>query len=131
MEIFWDVERYQAPDGQAISLIKPPQRRPLSGVPVRRIDHINLLTANVEDNKDFMVDNLGFNVREGLIDEQGIYHATWLSVSPIVHEIAMMEDELGNGNRLHHLAFWYGLPENLNDLSDFAWNMGFRLKQVH
>ncbi|RDW19434.1 catechol 2,3-dioxygenase [Oceanobacillus arenosus] len=124
MEIFWEVERYQAPAGQESVLLNRPQRRPLSGVPVRRIDHINLLTADVEENKDFMVDNLGFNVREGLIDDEGIYHASWLSVSPIVHEIALMEDELGNGNRLHHLAFWYGLPENLNDLSDLCVEYG-------
>jgi catechol 2,3-dioxygenase len=39
-------------------------------------------------------------------------------VSPLVHEIAIEQDGVGRGNRFHHLAFWYGIPQHLMDIAD-------------
>jgi catechol 2,3-dioxygenase len=43
MEMLWDVDYVTAPAGKETPLRNRPYRRPQTGVPVRRIDHLNLL----------------------------------------------------------------------------------------
>lgn len=121
MEILWDVDYYKCPADQTTLLKNRPQKRPTRGVPVRRIDHVNLLSSNPTPNKQFMMQELGFNLREHVVQNDGGELGTWLSVSPLVHELAFMKDqgtsEKGLG-RLHHVAFWYGFPQHLHDLSE-------------
>lgn len=130
LEIFWDIEKFGAKDGVQSGLINRAQRRPISGVPVRRIDHINLLTnpSNVHENHKFWVEALGFNLREAVATPSGEYFATWLSVSPLVHEVALMGDDLGGSGRLHHLAYWYGFPQHIDDLSDLCMEYGIPIE---
>lgn len=121
MELLWDVEYYK-PDTNNLSAIKNrPQKRPITGMPVRRIDHVNLLSSNVTKNKDQLMQDLGFRLREYVLADDNSELGAWLSISPLVHEIAYMADEgtskSGLG-RLHHVAFWYGFPQHLNDLAD-------------
>lgn len=130
LELYWEVERFVAPDPKCSALKNRPQRRPLSGIPVRRIDHINLMTHpdNVHKNHEFWLDALGFRLREAVAKPDGEYFATWLSVSPLVHEVALMGDELGGHGRLHHLAYWYGMPQHLNDLADLCIEYGIPIE---
>lgn len=118
MEILWEVEYYQTPDHLKTPLLNRPQKRPLRGVPVRRLDHVNLLASDVTLNKNFMIENLGFRLREHIVLNNGAEAGAWLSVSPLVHEIALMGDQTGSKGRLHHVCYWYGYPQNLNDLAD-------------
>jgi catechol 2,3-dioxygenase len=118
LELLWDVEYYQAPQALRSPLINRPQRRPLQGVPVRRIDHINLMASNVTTNKEFFMDKLGFRLREHIVTGDGGEIGAWLSVSPLVHEVAIMGDGSGAKGRLHHLCYWYGSPQHLSDLAD-------------
>ncbi|MGG3694049.1 catechol 2,3-dioxygenase [Heyndrickxia ginsengihumi] len=118
MEILWDVDYYQVPENEKTQLKNRPQKRPIKGVPVRRIDHVNLLASDVTTNKNFMMDELGFNLREHLVNNDGSEGGAWLSVSPLVHELAFMGDQLGGKGRLHHVCYWYGYPQHLHDLSE-------------
>jgi len=118
MEILWEVEYYQTPDHLKTPLLNRPQKRPLRGVPVRRLDHVNLLASDVTLNKNFMIENLGFRLREHIVLNNGAEAGAWLSVSPLVHEIALMGDQASSKGRLHHVCYWYGYPQNLNDLAD-------------
>lgn len=121
MEVLWDVDYYQCPEHSITKLKNRPQKRPIHGVPVRRLDHVNLFSGDVNQSKQFMMDELGFRLREHVVKNDGSEIGSWLSVSPLVHELAFMGDqgtsEKGLG-RLHHLAFWYGFPQHLNDLSE-------------
>jgi catechol 2,3-dioxygenase len=118
MEVFWEVERASIPEGQRSLLKNRPQRRPLTGIPVRRIDHVNLLAEDVGATKDFLMDALGFRNREEILAPDGGLRAVWLSVSPLVHEIAVMGDGLGARARMHHLCYWYGTAQHLEDVAD-------------
>lgn len=130
IELFWEVEKYKASENLESKLNNRAQRKPARGVPVRRIDHINLMTHPdmVHENHEFWRDVLGFRVREGVLNEKDEFFATWLSVSPLVHEVALMGDELGGHGRLHHLAFWYGIPQHLNDLSELCVEHGIPIE---
>ncbi|WP_156288916.1 catechol 2,3-dioxygenase [Oceanobacillus salinisoli] len=131
MEILWDIDYYQAPENQVTVLNNRPQKRPNKGVPVRRIDHVNLLSSDVTVNKNFVMDELGFNLREHVVKNDGGEIGAWLSVSPLVHELALMGDqgtsEKGLG-RLHHVAFWYGFPQHLHDLSELLTENGIKIE---
>ena len=117
MKMLWDLDYYVAPDELRSKLPDRPSKRPLRGVPVRRIDHVNLLVSDAPRHRDFLVDNLGFKVREELVNNE-MTLGSWLSVSPLVHEIAVMGDPMGVGNRFHHVAYWYGITQHLIDIAD-------------
>ena len=50
------------PSELASKLRNRPSKRPLRGVPVRRIDHVNLMVSDVITNTDFMVNTLGIQI---------------------------------------------------------------------
>ena len=93
MELFWDVDYATAPAGEETRLRNRPQRRPRTGVPVRRIDHLNLMAADPGACRDFLVDNLGFRERERVVDDDdGSVVASWLSVTNLSHDIAIVPE---------------------------------------
>lgn len=128
MEVMWEVGYWEAPPDQRSLLRNRPQKRPLRGVPVRRIDHVNLMVTQVEPHKELLVRELGFRVRETKIGKDRREVGAWLSVSPMVHEIAFMRDATGVGGRLHHVAFWYGFPQHLFDLADLCTDHGVTIE---
>lgn len=130
-EILWEVAYYEAPEDQRTLLKSRPQKRPLQGIPARRLDHVNLMCSNVTTNKEFMADSLGFKLRENVIvgsEEEPIEMGAWMSVSPLVHEVALMRDNTGNKGRFHHIAFWYGYPQHLMDLADLLVENGIKIE---
>ncbi len=64
---------------------------------MRRLDHVNLLASDVTVNKDFMMERLGFRLQEHIVMKDGTEAGAWISVSPLVHEIAFMRDGKGAG----------------------------------
>jgi len=128
MELLWDVEYYQAAEGEGSLLRSRPTRRPLRGIPVRRIDHINVLCSDVAAHRAFFMDYLGFRHRESKVGEGGTEVGAWLSVSALVHELAVMRDATGSRGRLHHIAFWYGYPQHIFALADTCADYGIRIE---
>lgn len=55
MELIWEVDYYKAPPELKTPLLSRPQKKPKRGVPVRRLDHINLLNSKMKPNVDFYV----------------------------------------------------------------------------
>lgn len=126
-EIFWEVEYYKPSEDQTTLLKSRPQKRPFQGIPARRLDHVNLMCSDVTKNKEFMLDTLGFKLRERItINEEEI--GAWMSVSPLVHEVAFMQDQTGNKGRFHHIAFWYGYPQHTSDLADLLVENGIKIE---
>jgi catechol 2,3-dioxygenase len=117
-EIFWEVERFQPSPEQKSRMASCVQKRPVNGLPVRRIDHVNLMAADLPTNHRFWNETLGFKTRERIELPDGSELGTWMSVSPVPHEIAVMQDMTRHRGRLHHIAFWYGIEQHLNDLAE-------------
>ncbi|HET7579207.1 MAG TPA: catechol 2,3-dioxygenase [Bacillales bacterium] len=127
-EILWEADYYKASPEERSLLKSRPQRRPLKGIPVRRLDHVNLLASEVESNQQFLQDELGFHLRELKLGENKVQVGSWLSVSNLAHEIAVMRDATGMKGRLHHVAFWYGYPQNIFDLADVCADYGIKIE---
>jgi catechol 2,3-dioxygenase len=128
MEVLWEVEYYQAPPEKRSLLRNRPQKRPLRGIPVRRLDHVNLMARSVGPVREFLQESLGFRLREQKIGEGGAEVGAWLSVSPLVHEVAVMRDATGAAGRFHHLAYWYGYPQHLTDAADVCVDYGIKIE---
>jgi catechol 2,3-dioxygenase len=131
MEVFWEVERAEVPTELRTPLKNRPQKRPTTGVPVRRIDHVNLMSSDSAADTRFMVENLGFRIRERIVggeDPDGPLLGSWLSMSPLVHELAIMQDQSGARGRFHHVCYWYGIQQHLNDAVEILREADFQIE---
>jgi len=127
MELVWDVEPAHVPEATKTLLLNRPSRRPLRGVPVRRLDHINFLAKDPSANAQAMIEFLGFRLTEQVLGKDQMMKAAWLRVSNLTHEVAFMIDASGARGRLHHLAFWYSSPTYLMDLADVCLDAGIKI----
>lgn len=129
MELFWDVDYVAGPAGRETVLLNRPERRPRAGVPVRRIDHLNLMTADAGACRDFMVDVLGFRERERVVGgDDGPVLASWLSVTNLSHDIALVPEPTDQRGRLHHVCFHYISVQHLFDVAELAKEAGIAIE---
>lgn len=117
MEIYYESQKYQATEELRSKLLNQPQKYIARGVAVRRIDHVNLLCSDVKANREFLQEYLGFKLRENLVPEESETGA-WLSVTPLVHDIAYVHDLTGNRGRFHHVAYWLDNREDILRAAD-------------
>ena len=110
-ELFYEAERYAAPPHLAPSWRNQPQRYVGRGAAVKRLDHVNLLAADVRPTRDFCQDVLGYRLYERIELDDGTETGAWMSVSIAAHELIYVADAYGARGRLHHLAFWVDTRE--------------------
>ena len=80
---------------------------PKDGIGVRRTDHLAVLCKDVAANRGFMQDCLGLSLREQVIYDNGATEiGSWMSSTPVHHEIAYVVDVKGLSGRLHHFSLW-------------------------
>jgi catechol 2,3-dioxygenase len=127
MEIFYDVEWYEPPAALRTRMKNQPHRRPIGGIGTRRIDHVNLFAKDVQVNRQFIEDCLGFRLRERIV-HGGREMGAWLSVTPLVHDIAYMRDASGADGRFHHVAFWLDDFGELIRAADILKEAGARIE---
>lgn len=118
MEIYYESEKYRPGEGFVSTLKNQPQRYLARGVAAQRLDHVNLMCADVTPNKEFMQRELGFKLREHIVLDNGVEAGAWISVTPLVHDIAYTRDFTGTRGRLHHVAFWVSNREDVLRAAD-------------
>jgi catechol 2,3-dioxygenase len=129
MEVFWEVDYAQIADGEQSGLLNRPQRRPVSGVPVRRIDHVGITAPDVAANRAFFEEQLGFKTREFIVsDDEAVTIGSWMSISPMVHEIAIVADPQQQPGRFHHICYWYGIPQHCADAAELLREYGYTIE---
>ena len=111
LEVFYEAERYAAPDHLRPSWRNQPQRYVGRGAGVKRLDHVNLLAADVRASRAFAQDVLGYRLYEAIRLADGTETGAWLSLSIAAHELIYVADARGAHGRLHHLAFWVDTRE--------------------
>lgn len=113
MELFYHLDKPQAPEQIRSKL--PSNSSTRRGLGVRRIDHLNLQCAPGDMNRaeSWLRENLGFKRREFIrIPENDLVVASWMSVTPQVHDVALVANPFEKSAQLHHVAF------NLENFSD-------------
>jgi len=78
---------------------------------VKRLDHVNVLAADVRASREFCQEILGYRLYERIELDDGSEAGAWLSLSIAAHELIYVRDAYGARGRLHHLAFWVDTRE--------------------
>jgi catechol 2,3-dioxygenase len=110
-ELLYEVERYSPPPELRPSLKNQPQRYVGRGAAIKRLDHINVLAADVRASRIFCTEQLGYRLHERIELDSGLETGAWMSVSIAAHELIYTADFYGARGRLHHLAFWVDTRE--------------------
>lgn len=116
--IHWEASYFEAEAADKSILLNRAQRRPLHGVPVRGLDHINLFSCDVTRNRRFLMEALGYKLSEYVITPDNTEAGAWLRLMTKSHDLALVKDQAGDGGRLHHVAFVYGNSQHLADMCD-------------
>jgi catechol 2,3-dioxygenase len=124
IELFYDIEEPDVPKEAKSRLKNQPQKIVDRGVGARRIDHVNCYAPNVMECTEWFMDVLDFKLREELIIE-GEPVGKWLSVSPLVHEIAFVEEP---EHRLNHVAYYLKSRGDLFRAADILKDEGVTMK---
>ncbi len=112
-ELYYDIDKPQSAEELRSALPSNSSRR--RGLGVRRIDHFNVQTSRetINQAEQWIRDTLGFKRREyALHRDDTTVLASWMSVTPQVHDLAIVANAYGKTSQLHHVAF------NLESLSD-------------
>jgi len=124
-ELYFDEQRHVPCETTRSRLKNLPSRYPAIGVGVRRIDHLALLCNDVAVNRGFAQTLLGMQLREQVVFNDGATEiGSWLSPSPVHHQIAYVLDAKHGSARLHHLAFWVDEREDVLRAADILSEAG-------
>ncbi|HEY1972983.1 MAG TPA: VOC family protein, partial [Pseudonocardia sp.] len=117
LSLVWEAEKYQAPPELRSKILTRPSKKPLQGLPVKRIDHLNLMASDVTAVKETMERHLGFQTRERVVDGN-VEMGAWMSTNLLGHEVACLRDNTGGRGKLHHVAMFYGIPQHNIDAAE-------------
>jgi len=110
-ELYYEVERYEPPEHLRPSLKNQPQRYTGRGAAVKRLDHLNVLAADVRACRVFAVEALDYRLYERIELDDGSEAGAWLSATIAAHELIYTRDAHRANGRLHHVAFWVDTRE--------------------
>lgn len=130
-KIYHDVQRYVPAPGNEPALKNVHGKYQPRGCPVKRLDHINILAADVRANRSFCVDTLGYRLYERIQLDNGDEGGAWMSVSTAAHELIYTMDafaSVGARGRLHHIAFWVDTREECLRAADIWLDEGIYIE---
>ncbi len=112
-ELYYDTEHPIADPSIHSKLPSNSSRR--RGLGVRRIDHVNIQTSpsTINQAESWVRKTLGFERREfARFADSNTILASWMAVTPQVHDLAIVANHQEKSAQLHHVAF------NLENFSD-------------
>lgn len=105
VEIYYETEWYQPPADLKPALKNQASRYSDRGVGLRRLDHINLLAADVSATRAFLEECLGARLTEQVIYDDGSERGAWLTFTNKSYDVAIAQDAYGAHGRLHHFTY--------------------------
>jgi catechol 2,3-dioxygenase len=127
MSVYYETEWYQASDDKP-ALKNQASRFPGHGVNARRLDHINYLAANVEENAKFSAEVLGLKDSELIRLDNGRTAAHWFRFGQKSYDLVYSADNLGASGRLHHIAFAPDTREDILKAADIFLENGIHIE---
>lgn len=125
-EIYFDTVKYQAQGADQPALKNMASR--FMGAAPRRIDHVNLLAADVAQFRVFMETCLGSRVTEMIALDNGRTGGCWFTVNNKSYDLACTEDHGGGHGRLHHLTYATDSREDILRAADIFLENGVHIE---
>jgi len=118
-EIFWEIERYDAPEAERSPFPNRPQRFRPRGVAPRMIDHVTVMTADPKADAEWYARTLGSTFTEWttMPDSEEPVFATVTNCEKS-HDLGFVRDLSGAGGRAHHIAYWVDTRDELLRAAD-------------
>ncbi len=124
-EVFWEVERWQAPPELRSTLRDRPQKYTGRGAAARCLHHVNLNASRVAPCREFFQRHLGFQHHAGaFLDGKNTEIIALLAVTPLDHDLGFTLDPAGARGRLNHIAFYMDSREDLVRAADIMRDYG-------
>lgn len=124
-EIYFDMDK-PVPDLHRRAVLKNQTYKAWAkGISPRRIDHVNI--ASNMDSKvitDFLSEKLGFKMREYLVDPDDKQISGWMSVTQLVHDLAVMSVPTAETSDLHHFSYWLDNAQDILRAADILREQG-------
>ncbi|HEY7448849.1 MAG TPA: catechol 2,3-dioxygenase [Vicinamibacterales bacterium] len=124
MEIYYETEWYEPPPALKPSLKNQAQRFPARGVNVRRLDHLNLLAADVPTLRRFFEDVLGMRTTEMIVLDNGDEAGVWLTATNKSYDLAFTADHYHARGRFHHMTYAVDCREDVLRAADIFLDNG-------
>lgn len=107
-ELYYYMDKPDAPEEIKGRLKNQVYKSWRKGVSPRRIDHVNVTTNGPgQPIIEFLTEKLGFKIREQFNLPDGSIGGAWMSVTPLVHDIAFASSPAApTTHEFHHLAYW-------------------------
>jgi catechol 2,3-dioxygenase len=128
MGLYWDVEWYRSDAADRPALKNQAAAYPGRGANLRRLDHVNYLTADVPTTSAFLRDVLGTRCTEQIVKDDGSPQAIWYSVGNKTYDLVYTEDWTGASGRLHHIAFATDTREEILRAADVCLDAGVHIE---
>ena len=126
--LYYETERYRAAPILAPALKNQAARFPGRGANVRRLDHINYLTNDVEANDAFVTGLLAARPTEQIRLDSGVRAAVWYSVTDKSYDLVYTSDWTRASGRLHHVAFATDTREDILRAADVFLEAGIHIE---
>lgn len=125
-EIYYDTRRAD-PDPDDQPALKNTASR-FTGVPPRRIDHLNLLSEDVSQFRHFMETCLGSRVTEYIQLDNGRIGGCWFTVNNKSYDLACTEEHGGTQGRFHHVTYATDQREDILRAADLFLEAGVHIE---
>ncbi|MEM9475807.1 MAG: VOC family protein [Pseudomonadota bacterium] len=125
-EIYYDTVRHAA-SGNEIPALKNTASA-FTGAPPRRIDHLNLLSEDVSEFRQFMEICLGARVTEMIQLDNGRLGGCWFTVNNKTYDLACTEEHGGGSGRFHHITYATDQREDILRAADIFLQNGVHIE---
>ena len=128
VEIYWETNWYKAPEALKPALKNQAMRFPARGANVRRLDHMNLLAADVRGLRVWFEDVLGLRVTEKIVLDSGEEAGVWVTSNNKTYDVAFTADHYGAVGRFHHVTFALDSREEILRAADVFLENGVHIE---
>jgi len=119
-QIYYDTERYLAPEGERPAIPTNFQRFAPRGAGVRNLDHVNLLARDVRVCREFWEEGFGLRTYEIIRNDDGSERGAWMSSSIQGHELIYTRELTSGSGRLHHFAYCVDTREEVHRAAEIV-----------
>ena len=124
MEIYYETEWYTPPDHLKPALKNQAMKFPARGANLRRLDHVNLLAADLKKERAFFTEVLGARLTEQIIFDDDSVKGVWFAVNNKSYDLAIAADHTGHHGRLHHITYAVDSREDVLKTADICLDNG-------
>lgn len=128
IELYYETQWYEAPQELKPALKNQAQRFPARGANVRRLDHFNGLAVDIEKNREFFENYLGFKLTEQIVLDTGVEAAMWMTCTNKSYDFAYTRDHTGVKGRFHHVTYAVNSREEVLLAADICLENGIHIE---